>query len=221
MMRNLGNVKSIALGGRPGVEKIQAIGGTKGAQSFAFDNVFILSQFFLQSKGNNITTTETTALSSLTDLPQNRSLDNGLNFSDQILQANAKDGVPAQFVQEMADCRISFTPAMIMNVTAMWEAAANVAWRGTACVAGGISQGIVSARDELVVTAEKMAEMNQAADDARNYLVEVRTKAVMDPVERMPGWDALHGKAIPNMYMQLFKSQWESRARSRSIKTGL
>jgi hypothetical protein len=29
MMRNLGNVKSIALGGRPGVEKIQAIGGTK------------------------------------------------------------------------------------------------------------------------------------------------------------------------------------------------
>jgi hypothetical protein len=200
MMRNLGNVKSIALGGRPGVEKIQAIGGTKGAQSFAFDNVFILSQFFLQSKGN-ITTTETTALSSLTDLPQNRSLDNGLNFSDQILQANVKDGVPAQFVQEMADCRIFFTPAMIMNVTAMWEAAANVAWRGKACVAGGISQGIVSARDDSVVTAEKMTEMNQAADAARNYLAEVRTKAIMEPVQKMAGWDALHGKAIPNMYM--------------------
>jgi hypothetical protein len=201
MMRNLGNVKSIALGGRPGVEKIQAIGGTKGAQSFAFDNVFILSQFFLQSKGNNITA-EATALSSLTDLPQNRSLDNGLNFSDQILQANVKDGVPAQFVQEMADCRMFFTPAMIMNVTAMWEAAANVAWRGYACVAGGISQGIVSARDDLVVTSEKMAEMNQGADDARNYLAGVRRKAAMEPVERVAGWDALHGKAIPNMYMQ-------------------
>jgi hypothetical protein len=201
MMRNLGNVKSIALGGRPSVEKIQAIGGTKGAQSFAFDNVFILSQFFLQSKGNNITTTETTALSSLSDLPQNRSLDNGLNFSDQILQANVKDGVPAQFVQEMADCRIFFTPAMIMNVTAMWEAAANVAWRGKACVAGGISQGIVSARDDSVFTAEKMTEMNQAADAARNYLAEVRTKAMMEPVQKMVGWDAVHGKAIPNMYM--------------------
>jgi hypothetical protein len=129
MMRNLGNVKSIALGGRPDVEKIQAIGGTKRAQSFAFDNVFILSQFFLQSKGKNITTAETTALGSLTDLPQNRSLDNGLNFSDQILQANVKDGVPAQFIQEMADCRMFFTPDMIMNVTAMWEAAADVAWR--------------------------------------------------------------------------------------------
>jgi hypothetical protein len=60
----------------------------------------------------------------------------------------------------------------------------------------------VSARDELVVTAEEMAEMNQAADDARNYLAEVRTKAVMKPVQRMTGWSALHGKAIPSMYIQ-------------------
>jgi hypothetical protein len=160
-----------------------------------------LSQFFLQSKGNNITTAETTARSSLTDLPQNRSLDNGLNFSDQILQANVKDGVPAQFIQEIADCRMFFTPAMIMNVTAMWEAAANVAWKGKACVAGGISQGIVSARDDSVVTAEEMTEMNQAADDARNYLAEVRAKAILEPVQKMAGWDALHGKAIPNMYL--------------------
>jgi hypothetical protein len=208
-MRNLGNVKSIALGGRPGVEKIQAIDGAKGAQSFVFDNVFILSQFFLQSKGNNITTAETTAFSSLTDQPQNRSLDKGLNFSDQILQANVKDGVPAQFFQGMADCRIFFTPAMIINETVMWEAAADVAWKGKSCVAGGISQGIVSARDDLVVTSEKMAEMNQAVDDAKSYLAKVRTKAVMAPVQRMAGWDALHGKAAPGMYMWWSKGQWE------------
>jgi hypothetical protein len=59
----------------------------------------------------------------------------------------------------------------------------------------------VSARDDSVVTAEKMTEMNQAADAARNYLAEVRTKAMMEPVQKMVGWDALHGKAVPNMYM--------------------
>lgn len=48
-----------------------------------------------------------------------------------------KDGVPAQFVQEIADCRIFFMPAMVLNVMAMWEAATNVAWRGKACVEGG------------------------------------------------------------------------------------
>jgi hypothetical protein len=88
-----------------------------------------------------------TALASLSNLPQNRSLDDGINFSDQILTANLQDGIAAQFVKEMADCRLFFTPAMIMNITAMWEAAADVAWNGKSCAAGSISQGIVRARE--------------------------------------------------------------------------
>lgn len=60
----------------------------------------------------------------------------------------------------------------------------------------------MSARDDLVATPEKMIEMTQAAVDARNYLAEVWMKAVMEPAQRMAGWDALLGKAIPNMYME-------------------
>jgi hypothetical protein len=197
MMRVQGGVKSIALGGRPTANQIQAIGGVKGAQSLGFDSFFDIAQFFIQTPRAASNQSNIVALASLTNLPQNRSLDDGVNFSDQILAANLQDGTPAQFVKELADCRMFFTPAMVMNVTAMWEAAADVAWRGKSCVVGGISQGIVSARDEIVSRAV-MEELEQKAVDARRLLQEVREKP---KVERMKGWDDLHGKKIPDMYI--------------------
>ncbi|RDW57380.1 hypothetical protein BP5796_12830 [Coleophoma crateriformis] len=197
MMRNQGNVKSIALGGRPTSKQIQAIGGVKGAQSLGFDFLRSFADFFLQTEASN---NKTTALAALTDLPQKRSLDNGINFSDQILVADVKTGIPAQFVREIADCRLFYTPKMMSNITEMWEAAANVAWRGKSCVAGGISEGIVSAR-EVPLPKQDIVQLNQEAADARSYLEDVRTRAATSTVQRMPMWDSLHGKEIPNMYV--------------------
>lgn len=200
MMRVQGGVKSIALGGRPSSTQIQAIGGVKGAQSLSFDSLFSLGQFFIQSPATTSISANLQILAALSDIPMNRSVDNGINFSNHILTANLQDGTPAQFVRELADCRIFFTPAMVLNVTAMWEAAADVAWRGNSCVAGGISQGIVSAREEPP-SDEVMLEFTRKAEDARGYLSEIQNKASERTVERMPGWDSLHGKGIPNMHI--------------------
>jgi hypothetical protein len=145
-----------------------------------------------------VTATQKTILFQLSDLPLNRSLDNGVNFSDRVLQTNVNDGLPAQFVREDADCRIFYTPAMMQNATAMWKAAADAAFNGKACVAGGI-HGVVITR--AVPGPKERIAMAKAAGDARSYLEQVRMKAIMEPVERMAGWEELHGKAVPNMYM--------------------
>jgi hypothetical protein len=199
MMKNLSSVKSIALGGRPSTVKIQAIGGTKGAQSLSFAGVASNTPFFLDPTiSPEVTATQKTILFQLSDLPMNRSLDNGVNFSDRVLQSNVNDGLPAQFVREDADCRIFYTPAMMQNVTAMWEAAADAAFNGKACVVGGTHGAVIT---RAVPEPKERIAMAKAADDARSYLEQVRMKAIMEPVERMAGWEELHGKAVPNMYM--------------------
>ncbi|KAJ5038288.1 uncharacterized protein L3040_007155 [Drepanopeziza brunnea f. sp. 'multigermtubi'] len=206
MMRNQGGVKSVALGGRPGTSQIQAIGGVKGAQSLSFGPLFRNAQFFLQpaTVPNALATSaQKTVFQRVTDLPQNRSLDNGINFSDHILAPNVPDGVPAQFVREDADCRLFYTPAMMQNVTAMWQAAADAAFNGKPCVAGGISMPKdVTARALPQTTNRQVAAaMVQAASNARTYLQEVQGKAAMAPTERSPMWKEMNGKAIPSMYM--------------------
>ncbi|KAI9050054.1 hypothetical protein LZ554_006199 [Drepanopeziza brunnea f. sp. 'monogermtubi'] len=206
MMRNQGGVKSVALGGRPGTSQIQAIGGVKGAQSLSFNPLYTDAQFFLQPAGTPnamATSAQKTVLQRLTNLPQSRSLDNGINFSDHILAANVQDGVPAQFVREDADCRLFYTPAMMQNVTAMWQAAADAAFNGKPCVAGGISKpSNVTARALPQTTNRQMAAaMVQAASNARSYLQRVQAKAAMEPVERSMMWKEMNGRAIPNMYM--------------------
>lgn len=199
LMRNQGKVKSIALGGRPSAKAIQGVGGVKGSQSLAFDDMFTFAQFFLEVVPNS---TFRPVLESMSNLPQNRSLDDGFNFSDHILDKNLKDGLPAQYVQEPADCRMLFTPAMVRDggVSEIWEQAANRAFGGQSCVQGGISNGVVSAKRAPITTQSKVA-MAAAADAARTTLEAVQRKALLAPAVRMAGWASLHGRAIPNMYM--------------------
>ncbi|KAI6712197.1 hypothetical protein JHW43_005241 [Diplocarpon mali] len=205
MMRTQGGVRSVALGGRPtpSSEKIQAIGGVKGAQSLSFSPLFMFSQFFLGPAAASSTTTsaQKAVFQQVSDLPINRSLDNGINFSDHILATNLQDGVPAQFVREDADCRLFYTPAMIQNVTAMWQAAADAAFSGKSCVAGGISKQNLTVRAVPKTDRKQMAAMAQAATEARSYLQEVQRKAVMEPVARSAVWKEMNGRGIPKMYM--------------------
>lgn len=220
MMRNLGGVKSIAMGGRPSNTQIQGVGGVKGSQSLSFAGIFGIAQGFLQAAPNTsvsattiginttpFSSTQLEKLRQLSDLPMNRSLDNGINFSDQILKGNLQDGVPAQFVQEKADCRMFITPAMVTTgglttaMEAMWEAAADRAFRGKACVVGGISSGMVNARTGEQVEVRAMDVTVKEADDARSYLDSVRMKAVMEPVERSAAWWEKNGRAVPAMHL--------------------
>jgi hypothetical protein len=61
---------------------------------------------------------------------------------------NARDGIregdkeetPLHFVYEAADCRIYYTPAMVVDQEAVWKTVADTAFKGqSSCVAGEIS----------------------------------------------------------------------------------
>ncbi|KAH8687804.1 hypothetical protein BGZ60DRAFT_425664 [Tricladium varicosporioides] len=133
-MRSAG-VKSIAMGGRPDRKQIQAIGGTKGANNYPFGYILKLANITLESA----TLQERKnwkAVTELTDLPLRRSTDTSINVRDNIL--NLKDGIPAQFLYEKADCRLFYEPEMLRSPKAIWKKAADVAWGKAKCVAGSL-----------------------------------------------------------------------------------
>lgn len=137
-MRIQGNVKSIAFGGRstPAGETtpiIQAVGGTKGANNWAYSYINSIAE-----RAVAIGSTDSTVMALTSSLPVNRSTDTSLNVRDNILRYNIGDGTPAQFIYEPADCRLFYTPAMMINVTAIWEAAAEAAWGNSGCNAGSL-----------------------------------------------------------------------------------
>ncbi|CZR64528.1 uncharacterized protein PAC_14426 [Phialocephala subalpina] len=139
-MRIQGGVKSIAFGGRPSTNGstpiIQAVGGVKGTNNYGYSYITALASAALEL---NVSAAEQTALlTPLTNmLPYERSTDTSLNVRDNILPSNLEDGTPSQFIYEPADCRLFYTPAMMANVTAIWEAAALATWGGGKCNAGG------------------------------------------------------------------------------------
>lgn len=141
-MRTQGGVKSIAFGGRPSTNGttpiIQAVGGVRGTNNYGYSFITYLANAALEL---DISTAAQTALiTPLTNmLPYERSTDTSLNVRDNILPSNLEDGTPSQFIYEPADCRLFYTPAMMANVTAIWEAAALATWGGGKCNAGGFA----------------------------------------------------------------------------------
>lgn len=136
-MRLQAGVKSIAFGGRPNTDPIQAIGGTKGANNYEYAYIETLAGIPL-GNATAAQLADWTSLTAYTDLASNRSTDTSLNVRDNILRGNLEDGVPAQFVYEEADCRVFYEPRMINDVTSIWKRAVDVAWGGGECVAGSL-----------------------------------------------------------------------------------
>ncbi|KAG4444333.1 hypothetical protein IFR05_000207 [Cadophora sp. M221] len=138
-MRTQAGVKSIAMGGRPQPGPIQGVGGIKGAQILAWSDIFTYAQTALRTASE----AQAAILRRLTSYPINRASTSGINVRDNILPDNLNDGLPAQFVREETDCRLFYTQAMITDVTALWKAAANAAFNGAKCVAGGLPKRAV------------------------------------------------------------------------------
>lgn len=221
MMRLQGGVKSIAMGGRPSTSQIQAIGGVKGSSDNTYDDIFQVSKpqpinselsnkfinqiasLIVQKTAQNSTVSGASkypTLAAISDLPQNRSIDNAMNTQDHILPDNFKDGVPAQYVNEPADCRMFYTPSMILDISKMWEAAADAAFNGKACVVGGISAGMAMKREPVAMQKRRemdrraeMPKLKRAAVEARMALVQARSR----PLNRFKGWAGLHGRGVP------------------------
>jgi hypothetical protein len=154
-MRIQAGVKSIAMGGRPQSGPIQGVGGIKGAEIFAWSDIYSYAQGALPYADAS----QAASLNRISDLPINRSSSNGINIRDNILPNNLNDGLPAQFVIEEADCKLWWTAPMITDVTAVWKAAANAAFNGGSCAAGGIAKRGINRNS---ATIRKAAPLNKS-----------------------------------------------------------
>lgn len=135
-------VKTVVFGGRPTKKPMQAVGGVRGAQVLGFHDIYNLTRRNMESQFTEVSPGQKASLSKLTTLPFQRSTVARLNVRDQILRRNLKDGVPAQFVKEPAECRLFWTLPMLSDVSEVWKAAADAAWNGARCAAGaGFSSG--------------------------------------------------------------------------------
>jgi hypothetical protein len=140
LMRQQGGVKTIALGGRPNRDIIQAVGGVKGTNDFPWDYILsnVEAPFQLQLLHDDAYY-NTTALAAYSTLPLERSTNAVVNSRDGLRQGDATQ-TPLQFVYEEADCRIYYTPEMVVDETAVWKTVADTAFLGVNhCIAGNYS----------------------------------------------------------------------------------
>lgn len=176
-MRTQAGVKVVAMGGRPKEGKIQGVGGIKGAQILSWQNIY----GYANSAKPSASAEQLAILSKLSMLPVYRSSATGINVRDAILPDNVNDGLPAQFVYEEADCRLYWTKPMITDVTAVWKAAADAAFNGKKCNAGGITNGGVGSQKKSAAPVRRTEEVRRAIITKQNE-----------------AWVARHGhKAIP------------------------
>ncbi|KAI9831923.1 MAG: hypothetical protein M1819_004645 [Sarea resinae] len=142
-MKTEGKVHSIAVGGRPQTGPMQGVGGVKGANDYSFALIWEYIATALSTATSTQLATwnkgEIGNFTTHTDYAMNRSYDYsapGVNVRDNI-RVNDSAQTPLQFVYEAADCRLFYTPAMTVDVTALWRAAADAMWNaGQGCVNG-------------------------------------------------------------------------------------
>jgi phosphotransferase system IIB component len=128
-------VKTIAMGGRTNKNQIQAIGGVKGVNNYAFA--------FIQTAAQTAVRFDRSLNSSILrenyydDLPYMRAYSAGVNNRDG-LRRNDTSGIALQFIYEEANCRLYYTPEMTVDITALWKAVSDAQWGNSGkCVSGG------------------------------------------------------------------------------------
>lgn len=137
LMVQQSGVKTIAVGGRPQTGPMQPVGGTKGT--------LVLPSLYLQSMSIVISTMFAVGTSQAREwakfLPTSFGIaaeDASVNFQDNIRAGLEKDGIPTQFLNDTASCRIWYEPKNYLNVTTLWEKTAAAAFGGNN---GGLDEG--------------------------------------------------------------------------------
>ncbi|KAI4629586.1 uncharacterized protein J4E87_002772 [Alternaria ethzedia] len=185
LMRQRAGVKYISLGGRPREGITQAVGGVKGTNNYPWGYIQSVAQFTI----GNLSTPEEGAQLNKTELgdyyddtPFIRSSNNAVNvnFRDGIRDGDETD-TPLQFIYEPSDCRILYTKAMTVDVTAIWKAVADSTWGGVShCIAGDLGGYKASrmAKRELSVSERAHSKRMQSWRrelKAADYPLDVRT----------------------------------------------
>jgi hypothetical protein len=153
-------VKTIAMGGRSNKNPIQAIGGVKGVNNYAFS--FIQQQAQYAIRFDSSLNTSSFKTDYVSDVPFNRASSSGVNNRDG-LRRNDTSGLALQFVYDEADCRLYYTPEMTVDITAVWMAAADAQWGNKGkCVSGASKKrdGHVTAK---LRSGKRVLQMSLAA----------------------------------------------------------
>jgi hypothetical protein len=187
LMRQRAGVKYISLGGRPRAGITQAVGGVKGTNNFPWTYIQSLAQY-----------TVTELNSTVEESAELRSTELGDYFDDYVfsratignaINVNFRDGIrdndttntPLQCVYEPSDCRILYTKAMTVDVTAIWKAVADSTWGGVNhCVAGDLGGYATNkmAKRELTVADKVLSKRMHAWRrdlSAKDYPMDVFT----------------------------------------------
>ena len=147
-MKTQGNVTSIAIGGRPHTGPMQAVGATKGARLISFQTIYLaVVSFAATMSTQDLLKLASGPLGAIFNATQPiLRTGGGLNAAVNGLnnyRMNDTTQTPLQFVNEAADCRLFYTPAMIQNISNVWSAVAQVQWGGSnstvKCVANSTS----------------------------------------------------------------------------------
>lgn len=160
-MTQQAGVKTIAMGGRSNKNAIQAIGGVKGVNNYAYS--------YIQSVVQSAVKYDPSLNSSLlrrdyySDLPFTRASSYGVNNRDG-LRRNDTSGTALQFIYEEADCRLYYTPEMTVDITAQWKAVADVQWRNSGkCISGGTYGQKRNAKEITNTLGRRRVHVSQAA----------------------------------------------------------
>jgi hypothetical protein len=193
LMRKLANVKTIAIGGRPNANQIQAVGGVKGTNVLTWSYIQSLVEasfnYSTPEQHPKLLTSELMEYSSY--LPFYRAIGGaaGVNFRDGIRKGD-EDQIPLQFRYEEADCRIFYEAAHTVDVSSLWRRVADVRWKGGKCVAGGFNGAnrAVNARvstsadlKEVHLPAQQVQELKSAFDLRTDHEFDVQVDGFMLP----------------------------------------
>jgi hypothetical protein len=184
-MRQRAGVKYISLGGRPREGITQAVGGVKGTNNFPWTYIQSLAQYTVEElstpeEGAQLNTTELGEYFDNTVFDRSSNNAINVNFRDGIRDGD-ETNTPLQFVYEPSDCRILYTKAMTVDVTAIWKAVADSTWGGVShCIAGdlgGYSTSRMAKRELSVSERAHSKRMQSWRRDlkAADYPLDVRT----------------------------------------------
>ncbi|KAI9690110.1 MAG: hypothetical protein M1820_010015 [Bogoriella megaspora] len=133
LMTMQGGVKTVAFGGRPQAGNMQAVGGTRGSLVEGFSAIKATVDFTLSTaKSTGLNDSSVARLKRYNTLPTARSssLQEGLINTQSLYRKGDSSNTPLQFIHSPADCRMLFTPEMIIDITAIWKRVADGAWGG-------------------------------------------------------------------------------------------
>ncbi|KAF2685082.1 hypothetical protein K458DRAFT_387974 [Lentithecium fluviatile CBS 122367] len=137
LMVQQSGVKTLAVGGRPNGGPMQPVGGTKGSLVLQSEYLGAVASYVIDNYAQSNDEAQQWMDFLPTDTFSILTADASINFQDNMRKGLESDGVPTQFLNDTASCRIWYQPEHYLNVTSLWVKAAEVAFGNN----GGLDEG--------------------------------------------------------------------------------